>query len=169
MHFRIVALCSVAVAACRLQQPPTPTAVSDSTSVARAVSLAAVPRFDAATPVTLRVDASRVGGSFAASFEREMAPAVNFAKSRGGAAATEVVVLVESLEIGNDSAVAVVSESGPGSATRLRMLLLPRSEGGWRVVAQQVLAHADSGALPPRTRPDTARRTTTRAQRRRGS
>jgi hypothetical protein len=144
MHSRalIVAAVVTFAAACRLEHPPTPTAVSDSTSVARALSLSSVPRLNAGGAMTLRIDASRIGGTFASTFEREMAPAVNFARGRG-AASQNVVVTVESLEIGEDSAVAIVNESTPSSSTRLRTLLIPRAEGGWRVVSQHVLTHTD--------------------------
>lgn len=132
-------------AACRLEHPPMPTAVADSTTVARALSLATVPRLEPGGSVELRVDASAIGGSFAAAFEREMIPAVNFARARRGPARA-VTVTVDSLQIDTDSAVAIVSEVSMRSTTHFRTLLLPRPEGGWRVVAQEVIAHAEASA-----------------------
>lgn len=132
--------------ACRLEHPSTATAVADSTAVARALSLATVPRLDPGGAVDLRIDASRIGGSFATAFDREMAPAVIFARSRRGGGAP-MTVSVDSLQITTDSAIALVSQVSATATTRLRTLLLPRSEGGWRVVAQEVLEHSDA----PRT------------------
>lgn len=149
MILRTISLLTTASlsAACRLEHPPTPTAVADSTTVARALSLATVPRLEPGGAVVLHVDASAIGGSFAAAFEREMTPAVTFARGRQGPQRS-MTVSVDSLQIDTDSAVAIVSEVSSASSTRLRTLLLPRAEGGWRVVAEEVVAHTDSPQLP---------------------
>ena len=136
--------------ACRLEHPPTPTAIADSSAIARALSLASVPSLDANAPSTLHVSASRIGGSFASAFEREMAPMISFASraSTSGPVATYRVD-VEQLQIDEDSAVAVVSESSPEGTNRVRMMLLPRAEGGWRVVSKRLMPVLEANVVLP--------------------
>ena len=141
MSAAVTAAAIMSLSACRLEHPPTPTAVADSSAIARALSLASVPRLDAGSATTLTVSASRIGGSFATAFEREMAPVMTFANHRDAMrAGREYAVEVEDLQIAEDSAVAMMAESTPEGTSRVRMLLLPRPEGGWRVVSKRVIS-----------------------------
>lgn len=140
-------LAAAALSGCKLEHPPTPTAISDSSAIARALSLASVPQLDSTGPSSLRVSAARIGGSFAAAFEREMAPMLTFANNQHGTGGSaDYGVEVEDLLIAEDSAVALVSESAPEGTTRVRMLLLPRAEGGWRVVSKRTVSESADGA-----------------------
>ena len=146
---RAVALLGAAVASllllgCRLERPPNPAASADSTAVGRALALSAVPRLTPGRSAELRVDASRIGGVFASTFERELAPAVTFA--RGSGQPSEVIIVtVDSLAMALDSATAVVRDTSPTSTTTLRVRMVPRVEGGWRVLSEEVLRHMDLG------------------------
>jgi hypothetical protein len=133
-------LLSAMSSACRLEHPPTPTAVADSTAIARALSLASVPRLEEAGASSLTVSAARIGGTFASAFEREMAAVVSFADRRSGGAGAAYTVEVQDLSVGEDSAVAIVAESTPAGTSHVRMLLLPRAEGGWRVVSKRTVS-----------------------------
>ena len=131
------------LAACRLEHPPNPSASADSTGIGRALAVSAVPRLAPGTTAELRVDASRIGGSFASTFERELAPAVSYVRGDSRNPTEFVAVIVDSLTMALDSATAVVRDSSLLSATTLRIRMVPRVEGGWRVVSQEVLRHSD--------------------------
>ena len=150
MHLHVLrvgaALCALALccllAGCKLARPQNPVASADSTAVARALALSAVPRLAPGTFAELRIDANRIGGAFAATFERELAPAVTYARGPGKPSSF-VTVIVDSLAMALDSATVVVRDTSETSATTLRVRLIPRAEGGWRVVSQEVLRHVD--------------------------
>jgi hypothetical protein len=130
------------LAGCKLDHPQNAVATADSTAVGRALAMSVVPRLAPGTTADLRIDASRIGGSFASTFERELAPAVTFARG-SGRQTSFVAVTVDSLSLALDSATAVVRDTSPSSANTLRVRLIPRAEGGWRVVSQEVLRHRD--------------------------
>jgi len=150
MHLHVsrvsAALCALALccllAGCKLARPQNPVASADSTAVARALALSAVPRLAPGTFAELRIDADRIGGAFEATFERELGPAVTYARGPGKPSSF-VAVIVDSLAMALDSATAVVRDTSETSATVLRVRLIPRAEGGWRVVSQEVLRHID--------------------------
>ncbi len=138
---RALTLCCL-LAGCKLARPQNAVASADSTAVARALALSAVPRLAPGTSAELRIDANRIGGTFEATFERELAPAVIYARGPGRPSSF-VTVIVDSLAMALDSATAVVRDTSATSATTLRVRLIPRAEGGWRVVSQEVLRHVD--------------------------